>query len=219
GLVTTLHEEDDFGELALVNEAPRSATIVLGEDNCHFLRVDKQDFNRILRDVEANTVRLKEHGKDVLVMEKCSQTGQASGHGTSPAKYTVMYGTSEKILEYLLETINLDADYNDPSEIFLGDFILTHSVFMSISQLQNIIFKYYQAEPSGGSETERTTYSLVKKQKVVHLVTQWVALLGRQLLDVPAASRLLEELDAMVTGDSDLSYLAKDGVPDKRKPR
>ena len=45
---------------------------MLREDNCHFLRVDKDDFNRILRDVEANTVRLKEHGQDVLVLEKIS---------------------------------------------------------------------------------------------------------------------------------------------------
>jgi hypothetical protein len=52
----------------------RAATIVLREDNCHFLRVDKENFNRILRDVEANTVRLKEHGKDVLVLEKISSS-------------------------------------------------------------------------------------------------------------------------------------------------
>ncbi len=50
----------------------RAATIVLREECCHFLRVDKDDFNRILRDVEANTVRLKEHGQDVLVLEKIS---------------------------------------------------------------------------------------------------------------------------------------------------
>lgn len=50
----------------------RAATIVLRENNCHFLRVDKQDFDRILRGVEANTVRLKEHGHDVLVLEKIS---------------------------------------------------------------------------------------------------------------------------------------------------
>lgn len=49
GLVTTLHEGEDFGQLALLNDAPRAATIILREDNCHFLRVDKQDFIRILK--------------------------------------------------------------------------------------------------------------------------------------------------------------------------
>ena len=57
----------------------RAATIVTREDNSHFLRVDKDDFNRILRDVEANTVRLKEHGQDVLVLEKISP-GSSSAH-------------------------------------------------------------------------------------------------------------------------------------------
>lgn len=48
------------------------------EDGCQFLRVDKDDFNRILRDVEANTVRLKEHGRDVLVLEKVSASSSSS---------------------------------------------------------------------------------------------------------------------------------------------
>lgn len=37
------------------------------------MRVDKEHFNRILRDVEANTLRLQEHGKDVLILERVAK--------------------------------------------------------------------------------------------------------------------------------------------------
>lgn len=36
-------------QLVTLYRHSRAATIVLREDNCHFLRVDKDDFNRILR--------------------------------------------------------------------------------------------------------------------------------------------------------------------------
>ncbi|CDQ57170.1 unnamed protein product [Oncorhynchus mykiss] len=123
GVVCTLHEGDDFGKLALVNDAPRAASIVLREDNCHFLRVDKEDFNRILKDVEANTVRLKEHYQDVLVLEK-SPSSQASTHGSTTTtatsshyKYTVMSGTPEKILEHFLEMMRLDSHLNESGRV------------------------------------------------------------------------------------------------------
>lgn len=66
GVVCTLHEGDDFGKLALVNDAPRAASIVLREDNCHFLRVDKEDFNRILR----VSFRLMLMASDKVTMQK-----------------------------------------------------------------------------------------------------------------------------------------------------
>uniref|UniRef100_A0A672T717 Rap guanine nucleotide exchange factor 4-like n=1 Tax=Sinocyclocheilus grahami TaxID=75366 RepID=A0A672T717_SINGR len=60
-------------------------------------------------DVEANTVRLKEHEEDVLVLEKTNNRGSSS----SPLKYTVMSGTPEKILEHLLETMKLDSQFTE----------------------------------------------------------------------------------------------------------
>uniref|UniRef100_A0A8C1LIQ0 Rap guanine nucleotide exchange factor (GEF) 4 n=1 Tax=Cyprinus carpio TaxID=7962 RepID=A0A8C1LIQ0_CYPCA len=173
GVVCTLHEGDDFGKLALVNDAPRAASIVLREDNCHFLRVDKEDFNRVLRDVEANTVRLKEHEEDVLVLEKTNNRGSTS----SPLKYTVMSGTPEKILEHLLETTKLDSQFTE-SDPALDDFLLMHCVFVPNSQLCPLLMRSftYHAQPSQGSEQERMDYSLNNKRRVIHLVLQWAAI-------------------------------------------
>lgn len=142
----------------------RAATIVLRENNCHFLRVDKENFNRILRDVEANTVRLKEHGQDVLVLEKISSQHKQAFSNFKYVhrylfkynfsliiynylllvnRYTVMAGTPQKMLEHLLET-RLDgrAGFSGRDDLiptnhdpFLDDFLLTHIVFMPTHQL------------------------------------------------------------------------------------
>uniref|UniRef100_A0A8C7KWA4 Rap guanine nucleotide exchange factor 4 n=1 Tax=Oncorhynchus kisutch TaxID=8019 RepID=A0A8C7KWA4_ONCKI len=135
GVVCTLHEGDDFGKLALVTDSPRAASIVLREDNCHFLRVDKEDFNRILRDVEANTVRLKEYEQAVLVLEK---SPRASSPGN--IRYTVLSGTPEKILDHFLETMRMDTHHSDPGA---NDFVLMHCVFMPNSQFCQLLMAQY----------------------------------------------------------------------------
>uniref|UniRef100_A0A8C8CD53 Rap guanine nucleotide exchange factor 3-like n=1 Tax=Oncorhynchus tshawytscha TaxID=74940 RepID=A0A8C8CD53_ONCTS len=214
GLVTTLHEGEDFGQLALVNDAPRAATIILREDNCHFLRVDKQDFIRILKDVEANTVRLEEHGKAVLVLEKAESTNQGGTGNIS--KYTVMSGTPEKILEHLLETVKLDTNGNDAIDPCVSDFLLTHRVFMPSSQLCPCT---YHAEPSEGSELEKAAYALNTKQKIVKLIGQWVALFSQMLKDDPIAVDFLETLRKEVSGDSRLSSMLREQLRDRRRTR
>uniref|UniRef100_A0A669EP90 Rap guanine nucleotide exchange factor 3 n=1 Tax=Oreochromis niloticus TaxID=8128 RepID=A0A669EP90_ORENI len=171
GLVTTLHEGEDFGQLALLNEQPRA------------------DFIRILKDVEANTVRLEEHGKTVLVLEKSADSTEQGGAGNS-SKYTVMSGTPEKILEHLLETIKLESNGNDALDCCVSDFLLTHKVFMPSSQLCHALQHQYPAV--SGSEQEKTAYVLNIKQKVVKLVGQWVALFGLHLKEDPIALDFLE---------------------------
>uniref|UniRef100_A0A8C0RT34 Rap guanine nucleotide exchange factor 3 n=1 Tax=Canis lupus familiaris TaxID=9615 RepID=A0A8C0RT34_CANLF len=214
GLVTTLHEGDDFGQLALVNDAPRAATIILREDNCHFLRVDKQDFNRIIKDVEAKTMRLEEHGKVVLVLERASQ-GAGPSRPPTPGRnrYTVMSGTPEKILELLLEAMRPDSSAHDPTETFLSDFLLTYSVFMPSAQLCAALLHQY---PSG-SEQEHSTYICNKRQQILRLVSQWVALYGPMLYTDPVATGFLQKLSDLVSRDTRLCILLREQWPERRR--
>uniref|UniRef100_A0A8C3RGV5 Rap guanine nucleotide exchange factor 3 n=1 Tax=Cyanoderma ruficeps TaxID=181631 RepID=A0A8C3RGV5_9PASS len=217
GLVATLHEGDDFGQLALVNDAPRAATILLREDNCHFLRVDKQDFNRILKDVEANTVRLKEHGRVVLVLQK-DLTG-ATLSPAVPGRYLVMAGTPEKILEHLLEFMRLDATLYDPVDTLLGDFLLTYTVFMPTSQLCRALLHHFRAEPLEGSERDKAAYSLRKRRKILRLVSQWVLLYGRLLQGDRSTTALLQNLADLASRDPQLGGLAQEQGQERRRPR
>ncbi|NWH41807.1 RPGF3 factor, partial [Chloropsis hardwickii] len=164
-------------------------------DNCHFLRVDKQDFNRILKDVEANTVRLKEHGKVVLVLQRDLQGGGQAASARSSSRYLVMAGTPEKILEHLLEFMRLDATLYDPVDTLLGDFLLTYTVFMPTSQLCRALLHHFRAEPLEGSEQDKATYSLRKRRKILRLVSQWVLLYGRLLQGDRSTTALLQVRD------------------------
>uniref|UniRef100_A0A8C8SLD3 Rap guanine nucleotide exchange factor 4 n=1 Tax=Pelusios castaneus TaxID=367368 RepID=A0A8C8SLD3_9SAUR len=209
GVVCTLHEGDDFGKLALVNDAPRAASIVLREDNCHFLRVDKEDFNRILRDVEANTVRLKEHDQDVLVLEKIPAGNRTSNQGNS--QYTVMSGTPEKILEHFLETMRLESTLNEVTDSALNDFVLMHCVFMPNSQLCPVLM------PSQGSEQEKMDYAFNNKRRVIRLVLQWAALYGDLLQEDEAAVAFLEEFYVSVSDDTRIITALKEQLPELEK--
>uniref|UniRef100_A0A667ZCR8 Rap guanine nucleotide exchange factor 4 n=1 Tax=Myripristis murdjan TaxID=586833 RepID=A0A667ZCR8_9TELE len=209
GVVCTLHEGDDFGKLALVNDAPRAASIVLREDNCHFLRVDKEDFNRILRDVEANTVRLKEHDQDVLVLEKSLSSSRTSIHGATSShyKYTVMSGTPEKILEHFLEMMRLDSEFTE-SDPALDDFVLMHCVFIPNSQLCPVLMA------SQGSEQEKLDYTLNNKRRVIRLVMRWAAVHGDHLQEEDTSVAFLEEFLIAVSNDARMILALKDQLPE-----
>uniref|UniRef100_A0A672IQC6 Zgc:171558 n=1 Tax=Salarias fasciatus TaxID=181472 RepID=A0A672IQC6_SALFA len=206
GVVCTLHEGDDFGKLALVTDSPRAASIVLREDNCHFLRVDKEDFNRILRDVEANTVRLKEHDQPVLVLEK---SPRATTLGS--IKYTVISGTPEKILEHFLETMRMDIHHNPA----VDDFVLMHCVFMPNSQLCPLLMAQYLFLTV--SPPDRLEYALNSKRRVVILALRWANTHTYLLQEEPAAISFLEELYGSLSNDSRMLRALKDLVPDLEK--
>uniref|UniRef100_H2S0M8 Rap guanine nucleotide exchange factor 4b n=1 Tax=Takifugu rubripes TaxID=31033 RepID=H2S0M8_TAKRU len=205
GVVCTLHEGDDFGKLALVTDSPRAASIVLREDNCHFLRVDKEDFNRILRDVEANTVRLKEHEQPVLVLEK---SPRASTLGS--IKYTVISGTPEKILEHFLESMRLNEESVD-------DFVLMHCVFMPNTQLCPLLMAQYPFSSPPGSEQEKFEFAVNCKRRALTLTLRWANTHSYLLQEEPASIAFLEELYGSLSNDSRMSRALKDYLTDLEK--
>uniref|UniRef100_A0A8C5GIQ4 Rap guanine nucleotide exchange factor 4-like n=1 Tax=Gouania willdenowi TaxID=441366 RepID=A0A8C5GIQ4_GOUWI len=201
GVVCTLHEGDDFGKLALVTDSPRAASIVLREDNCHFLRVDKEDFNRILRDVEANTVRLKEHDQVVLVLEKSPRSSTLGS-----IKYTVISGTPEKILQHFMETMRMDIHPNEPDPA-VDDFVLMHCVFMPNSQLCPLLMAQHPLQ-------ERLECALNTKRRALVLALRWANTHSYLLQEEPAALSFLEELYTSVSNDCRILRALKDLLPD-----
>ncbi|CAD6188556.1 unnamed protein product [Caenorhabditis auriculariae] len=207
GPVCALREGDDFGKLALVNDLPRAATITTLEDDSQFLVVDKHHFNQILREVEANTVRLREFGEDVLVLEKIDIPRGAAvdnTHSFSHCGYSVMAGRAEKILEYVLET-RIDAHSDDLTEIdvFLEDFILTHEAFMSTNAVCNFLKSYYfrPAYKAGEVPSMDEMEEVCSKRRVVKFVTIWSSLLRLNFFLHPAANSFIEELYCHVIDD------------------
>ncbi|GMR40647.1 hypothetical protein PMAYCL1PPCAC_10842, partial [Pristionchus mayeri] len=202
GVVCTLREGDDFGKLALVNESKRAATIILRDDEA-----------QILRDVEANTVRLKEHGQDVLVLEKVFTPRGAvvQGRQESHCTYSVMAGLAEKMLEYLLET-RIDAQEEDVTSVnpTLQDFLLTHPIYMPTNILCNSLKKYYTRHPMVTTIfpstdvviQEDTEQILTAKRRVVTFVALWVKTLGLHYFLDPSANSFIEELYCCVLEDA-----------------
>ncbi|KAF5404887.1 Rap guanine nucleotide exchange factor (GEF) 4 [Paragonimus heterotremus] len=180
GYVCRLSEGDDFGKLALVTGATRAASIVIAEDNSHFLRVEKQDFDRILSNVEANTVRLREGNSDVLILERipdCSEKQESPNRTTDTGlsemlekpsgrfiNYSIVAGTTEKILQHILEVrlggwekqlsllieyttfpVNLCSNLLQDVDQLVEDFLLTFSMYTTPRTIFTCLCSYIRS--------------------------------------------------------------------------
>jgi len=221
GVVCTLNEGDDFGKLALLNDAPRAATIITNEDNCHFLKVNKDDFNRILRDVEANTFRLKEHGKDVLLLCKMPLNKSFSSYNQSNQgshyKYMVIAGTPEKMLEHILETridilndqeLNFNSsfsfsrnlfDVNSTKDTFLEDFLLTFIIFISSQTLCQLLCRHYKIDELNTRQEKE--FSIANKKRVIRFTKAWSTVAGDGFFKDKVAQEYLTELHSNLKQD------------------
>lgn len=194
GVVCTLHEGDEFGKLAVVNEGVRSASIQTREPNCYFLRVEREDFRRILLSVESTTMKLVEHGKEVLLLEKGSW-----------GRYSVVKGTPQKMLDHLLE-----AGIEEEEDTFSEDFFLTYPAFMSVSDLCDGLLHRYRCQPDKNGSIEPSDdgeQDYTKKRSVAQAVSLWIRVARAELIKDATFLKLLTQLQDALSRDKLLHEL------------
>lgn len=180
GSMCILHDKEDLSGLEMVQR--------LAKDGCRFLQNHNKGPERTSEPQSDEAVRvcLRERGHDVLVLQRMSSQQSAlptsaRGGGREEARnrrYMVVSGTPEKILEHLLNDLSVDDDpgtmQGKESDTLLDDFLLTYPVFLSTSDLCQALLGHYCAKRCRGKEDRKD--ALERKQKVLHLVSQWTAL-------------------------------------------
>ncbi|XP_028326848.1 rap guanine nucleotide exchange factor 5-like isoform X2 [Gouania willdenowi] len=160
----------------------------LAKDSCRFLQNHRRGPEKSSEPQSDEAVRLclREKGRDVLVLQRVSLDQQvlaasARGGGTAETRnrrYVVVSGTPEKVLEHLLNDLTLDDDQGTTqgkeSDSVLNDFLITYPVFMSTSDLCQALLGHYCNKRQRGKEEQKEV--LERKQKVLHLISQWISL-------------------------------------------
>ncbi|CAH8647359.1 unnamed protein product [Schistosoma rodhaini] len=173
GYICHLYEGDDFGKLSLITDKPRAASIILAENNCHLLKLNKNDFHRILYNVEANTVHLKNNNNDILILEYIpniklllpytqndilhnnnnnnnnnnNDNNENQLNQLNYYNYSIIAGTIENILYYLLENCLTDLNNqlqlinNNNNQLYYS--YLYSNIPMNIDETWEIFFLTY----------------------------------------------------------------------------
>ncbi|XP_067864968.1 rap guanine nucleotide exchange factor 5-like isoform X3 [Heterodontus francisci] len=177
GVVCSLREEDDFDGIELAQKHSTAAHVILTENSYRIQPVVQDNFSRISKNDEMNTVRVKEQGQDVLILKKVSSSSPAptAGSAQNDWRYMVVAGTPEKILEHLLNDMHLEEGECKETDILLDDFLLTYTVFMSTSDLCHALLRHYCSKTYTKKQGDSDN-SLYQKRKVLRIVSQWIYL-------------------------------------------
>ncbi|XP_010639405.1 rap guanine nucleotide exchange factor 5 isoform X1 [Fukomys damarensis] len=170
GVMCKLQERDDIGRIELVQK--------LARENCQFLQTDRKESEKSEhQDDEVTTLQVKEQDHTILVLRKvqgCGPAPAAAVSAESDWRYVVVSGTPEKILEHLLNDLHLEEVQDKETETLLDDFLLTYTVFMTTDDLCQALLRHYSAKKYQGKEENSDVPC--RKRKVLHLVSQWIAL-------------------------------------------
>ncbi|XP_055020057.1 rap guanine nucleotide exchange factor 5-like isoform X1 [Boleophthalmus pectinirostris] len=167
--------KEDLSRLEMVHR--------LAKDGCRLFQIHGKGPEKIKEphSDEAVRVSVSDCGRDVLVLQ--ALRGSVRGGATVEERYVVVSGTPEKILEHLLNERRVEDEQGNTQgeDILLDDFLLTYPVFMSTSDLCQALLGHFCTKRYRGKEDRKEV--LQRKQKVLHLVLQWMTLCKSFLRD------------------------------------
>ncbi|XP_062425199.1 rap guanine nucleotide exchange factor 5 isoform X2 [Rhea pennata] len=163
GVLCKLQERDDIGRIELVQK--------LARENCQFLQADRKQPEKTEQADGGGAAAAREAAREALVLRKVWSRSPAPERR---ARYVVVSGTPEKILEHLLGDLHLEAAQDKETETLLDDFLLTYTVFMTTDDLCQALLRHYCAKNQQGKEDDSDVSC--RKRKVLHLVSQWTSL-------------------------------------------
>ncbi|XP_027005069.1 rap guanine nucleotide exchange factor 5b isoform X1 [Tachysurus fulvidraco] len=156
----------------------------LAKDGCHLLHSPLKPTERPAEPLGDAAVRvcMRERSREMLLLQRTTSEQAPSSSSSSPSslarRYASVPASPERVLEHLLSHLTLDEDSGSPqareTESLLDDFLLTYPVFMSTSDLCQALLGHYCLKQSRTKNEGKE--SLLRKRKVLHLLSQWIAL-------------------------------------------
>eukprot|EP01135_Chromosphaera_perkinsii_P011024 Nk52_evm58s2309 gene=Nk52_evmTU58s2309 len=186
--VAHLSEGHGFGEMALETDRPRAAAIATEDEDCEFIVVEKDDYLRLLKNLETNTVKLEENGKVVMVLERRSVISDSS---SEPVVSVVeMRGTVDKLIEYLIR--------DDHSPTYVEDFIFTVRTYVDPMDFWSKIYTILENSNDSGVDLETQAKNEIQQRKdalkVIEFTTIWLQMHPVDFIPPSDHSGCLDEL-------------------------
>ncbi|XP_056618496.1 rap guanine nucleotide exchange factor 5b isoform X1 [Triplophysa dalaica] len=197
GPVAGVRDREDISRLELVQR--------LAKDGCRLLHSPVRATERPTEPPGDAAVRVceRERTREVLLSQRTTSPRAPPTRSFSTRRYAAVPATPEKVLDHLLDQLRMDEEQRNPqsreTEILVDDFLLTYPVFMSTSDLCQALLGHYCSKKGRLKEEARET--LLRKRKVLHLLSQWSSLCTDLLQDDEHAKLFLKTLYRYVLDD------------------
>lgn len=171
---TGLHNREDMSRREMVQR--------LAKDGCRLLHSPLKPTERPAEPLGDTAVHVcvRERSREMLLLQRTTseQAPSSSSPSSHARRYASVPASPEKVLEHLLSHLTLDEDSGSPqareTERLLDDFLLTYPVFMSTSDLCQALLGHYCLKR--GRMKQEGNETLLRKRKVLHVLSQWIAL-------------------------------------------